>query len=124
MIGSIFITLETVASPHIAFAALFLFIFAGFGSARFASAQAVMTEMSPSRRGTVMALSAAGQQFGIVLGSALGGLVLEIWGYRGLGPAATIIAILSAVIYWVFIDEKRMLRASEAQGRMETSAAG
>lgn len=124
MIGSIFITLETVASPHLAFAGLFLFIFAGFGSARFASAQAVMTEMSPSRRGTVMALSAAGQQFGIVAGSALGGLVLEFWGYRGLGPVATVVAIVSAGIYWIFIDEKRMLRAREGHGRMETSAAG
>ena len=121
LIGSIFIALETVAAPHLAFAAFFLFIFAAFGSARFASAQAVMTEMAPARRGTVMALGAAGQQFGIVLGSALGGLVLEIWGYTGLGPVAAAIAILSAVIYWIFIDEERMLRAS---ARIEPSAAG
>jgi predicted MFS family arabinose efflux permease len=113
--GAVFILLETVASPHIAFAAVFLFLFANFGAARFASAQAVMTEMAPQRRGTVMALAAAGQQLGIVAGSAVGGLVLGLGGYTALGPVAAAIAVASALIYMLFVDESRLQRVPEGR---------
>jgi predicted MFS family arabinose efflux permease len=103
---ALFITLETTASPHLIVAAAFLMLFAACGGARFASAQAAMTEMLPERRGTVMALVASGQQFGIVAGSAAGGLVLDIWGYTALGPAAAVVAIISLILYWAFVPEE------------------
>lgn len=103
---ALFITLETTAAPHLVFAAAFLLAFAASGGARFASAQAAMTEMLPARRGTVMALVASGQQFGIVAGSAVGGLVLDAWGYIALGPAAAVVAIISLVLYWAFVPEE------------------
>jgi predicted MFS family arabinose efflux permease len=103
---ALFITLETTAAPHLVVAAGFLLAFAAAGGARFASAQAAMTEMLPARRGTVMALVASGQQFGIVAGSAVGGLVLDAWGYTALGPAAAIVAIVSLLLYWAFVPEE------------------
>lgn len=105
---ALFIFLATTASPHIAFGFGFLLMFGIFGGARFASAQAIMTEMTPKHRGTVMALNASGQQFGIVAGSALGGLALELWGYTGLGPMAAGLAIISILTYALFVDEQNM----------------
>jgi multidrug resistance protein len=102
-----FIFLVTTASPWLVAAAVFLFLFSTAGGARFASAQAVVSELAPSRRGTVMALNASGQQFGIVTGSALGGLVLTRFGYTGLGPTAAVLALLSLVSYARFVDERR-----------------
>lgn len=104
-ICALFITLVTVASPWIAAAFAFLFVFSSFSGARFASAQAVTTEMKSEFRGTVMALNASGQQFGIVTGSLIGAGVLELWGYAGLGPAAGVVALLSMVTYAWFVDE-------------------
>jgi len=106
---AIFIFLITTASPWLVAAAVFLFLFSTAGGARFASAQAVVSEMAPRRRGTVMALNAAGQQFGIVTGSALGGLVLTQFGYTGLGPAAALLALLSLVSYARFVNERRFV---------------
>ncbi len=103
----VFILLVTTVALNIWLAFLFLLLFATAGGARFASAQAVMTEMSPEYRGTVMALNASGQQFGIVMGSALGGLVIDQWGYTGIGPAAALLALASLVSYVLFADEAR-----------------
>ena len=109
---AVFIALVTTASVVMAVGFTFLFLFAVFGGARFASAQAVMTEMSPENRGTVMALNASGQQFGIVTGSAVGGLVLELWGYTALGPASAVLALASLVTYAMFVDERRFAAAA------------
>lgn len=106
-ICALFISLVTIASPFIAIAFAFLFVFSTFSGARFASAQAVTTEMRPEMRGTVMALNASGQQWGIVTGSLIGGFVVDTWGYTGLGPASGVVALLSMVTYAMFVDERR-----------------
>lgn len=103
------ILLETTVAPNLATAGGLLFLFAAFGGARFACAQAVMTQMAPHRRGTVMALSASGQQFGIVTGSALGALTLAISDYIALGPVSAVLAIASLVTYALFIDERSLI---------------
>ncbi len=107
---AVFIFLVTTAAMNIVVGFTFLLIFATAGGARFASSQAIMTEMSPAYRGTVMALNASGQQFGIVTGSALGGLVLDRFGYVALGPTAALLAIASFVTYWIFVDERKLDR--------------
>ncbi len=106
-ICGVFISLVTTASPVIMMAFGFLFMFSLFSGARFASAQAVTTELVPEHRGTVMALNASGQQFGIVTGSLIGAGILELFGYRGLGPAAGAVALLSLFTYALFVDERR-----------------
>lgn len=109
-ICAIFISLVTVASPVMTVAFAFLFLFSLFSGARFASAQAVTTEMKPEMRGTVMALNASGQQWGIVTGSLIGGFVVDSWGYTGLGPASGVVALVSLVTYALFVDERRFER--------------
>jgi predicted MFS family arabinose efflux permease len=108
----------TTLAPWLPVAGAYLLLFAAAGGARFASAQAVMTEMAPERRGTVMALNAGGQQFGIVTGSAIGGLILGWTDYTGLGPAAAVVALVSLVTYAFFVDERRFEsgRSSAAEG--------
>ena len=121
------IFLETTVAPNLGTAAGLLFLFAAFGGARFACAQAVMTQMAPNRRGTVMALSASGQQFGIVTGSALGSATLAISDYVALGPVAATLAIASLVTYAVFVDERSLIAdqladATAAREPQEVSA--
>jgi multidrug resistance protein len=103
---AIFIALTTTAAAVMAVGLAFLFLFAVSGGARFASAQAIMTEMSPGDRGTVMALNASGQQFGIVTGSVVGGLALEVGGYTALGPTAAVLALVSMAMYGLFVQER------------------
>ena len=119
---ALFIAMVTTVSPHPVVGVLLIFLFASAGGARFASAQTIMTEMSPTRRGTVMALNASGQQFGIVAGSALGGLTLELWGYTGIGPAAAVLAAMSVVTYALCVDERRF--ASESAAELSPAAEG
>jgi predicted MFS family arabinose efflux permease len=118
---ALFIAMVTTLSVVMALGFTFLFLFAVFGGARFASAQAIMTEMAPENRGTVMALNASGQQFGIVTGSAVGGLVLETWGYTGLGPASAGLALAALVTYALFVDERRFARPA---GELALSSRG
>ncbi|MFN0095950.1 MAG: MFS transporter, partial [Dehalococcoidia bacterium] len=106
LISGAFLAVETVAAPHWAIGGLFILLFAIFGGARFASSQAVLTELMPGRRGTVMSLGATGQQLGIVIGSFLGGRALDTWGYTALGPTAFAVAALSTLIFWANVHER------------------
>lgn len=115
---AVFIALTTTAAVAMAVGLGFLFLFAVSGGARFASSQAIMTEMSPDDRGTVMALNAAGQQFGIVTGSVVGGLALEAGGYAALGPTAAVLALVSMAMYGLFVEE----RGPAGAGRGELAA--
>ncbi|WP_322797464.1 MFS transporter [Tepidiforma sp.] len=106
LLCAVFIGLTTTAAVAMAASLGFLFLFAVAGGARFASSQAIMTEMSPGDRGTVMALNAAGQQFGIVTGSLVGGMALEAGGYGALGPTAAALALVSMAMYGRFVSER------------------
>lgn len=117
---AVFIAAVTTISPHEAVGVGLIFLFATAGGARFASAQAITSELLPERRGTVMALNAAGQQFGIVTGSALGALTLSLTGYAGLGPAAAALALLSVGTYALCVDERRFEQAPA--GDLEAAA--
>ncbi len=107
LLCAVFIAMTTTVADAMAAGFAFLFLFALAGGARFASSQAIMTEMSPGDRGTVMALNAAGQQFGIVTGSVVGGLALEAGGYGALGPTAAVLAVVSMALYGLFVQERR-----------------
>lgn len=121
-ICAVFISLVTTLSPHMLVVVALLLVFSTFSGARFASAQAVLSEMTPERRGTVMALNASGQQFGIVTGSAVGGVVLSIFGYAGLGPTSGILALLSLITYALFVDESRFAPVPvEAEAELSVS---
>ena len=113
--GGAIMALETTVIDILPLAAALLFLYAVGGGARFACHQTLMTEMLPRFRGTVMALNASGQQFGIVAGSALGAFVLAQWGYTGLGPATGAIAVLAVLNYALFVDESSARSAGDAR---------
>jgi multidrug resistance protein len=117
---AVFIAAVTTVSPHEIVGVAFIFLFATAGGARFASAQAITSELSSVRRGTVMALNASGQQFGIVFGSTAGALTLSVFGYAGLGPAAAVLALLSVATYARCVDERRF--EPEAQPELQLAA--
>ena len=57
-----------------------------------------------------MAINAAGGQLGIMLGSALGGIVIAVAGYSVLGVAASAFVLLSAMMM-LRVDERAAIVA-------------
>lgn len=96
---------STTVAPNGAAALASLFVFTSLGGARFSSAQAMLTELSPASRGTVMALNASLQQLGIVLGSLDGALALQLWGYTAIGVTASAIMAAALAIYILLVVE-------------------
>lgn len=122
MVFALFMTLETTVAQSLWLAAVLFFVFSIAGGARFAAQQALLSEMAPAMRGTVMALNAACQQFGIVTGSLTGGLVLTAWDYTGIGPAAATLAVCSLLAYVLFVDERKVLGSAEGTTVRASSA--
>jgi predicted MFS family arabinose efflux permease len=53
-----------------------------------------------------MALFTSSLQFGFVTGALLGGQIVDDWGgYTYLGPVAGIIALVSVVVFWLYVKE-------------------
>lgn len=98
-------------APHVLVSLAFVLVFTTAWGGRFTSMQALVSEMAPERRGTVMALFSSWQQFGIVAGSALGAYVLRAGGYQALGPTSAALVLVSNLLVWRFADEARLDRA-------------
>lgn len=113
----VFTFLATTAATNAWLALICLLLFSTAAGARFASAQAVMTEMLPEYRGTVMALNASAQQLSIVTGSSLGGVAISAWGYIALGPLAAGFAAAAFVCYYLFTREVQPATAPATQQR-------
>ena len=66
-------------------------------------------EQVPEHRSSMMSLSVASRLIGGTLGAGLGGLVLLLFGYGGLGMALGLLGFLSAIVYYMFaIDPTRV----------------
>ncbi|MBI2166539.1 MAG: MFS transporter [Chloroflexi bacterium] len=59
----------------------------------------VLTELSSESRGTMTGLIALSNQSGVMLGAALGGLILGLGGYLGLGYLCLSASVLSGVFF-------------------------
>jgi len=82
-----------------------LLLFAIPNGARNTSGQALLTEMLPGVRGTLLSLAAAGGQLGVVLGSVLGGWVIESLGYGWLGPVSAAVCLAATALFWAGVPE-------------------
>lgn len=91
------------------FAALMNFVYAVPGGIRFTGSNTLATEVSPERRGTFMAINASVQQFGIVIGSALGGLAVTVGGYAALGAFVGVTALMSGLVTIRYVDERAIV---------------
>jgi predicted MFS family arabinose efflux permease len=75
--------------------------------ARGPAANALLTEVLPERRGTVISLNSAASSLGVFLGASLGGLVVGTGGgFAGLGILCSVLAIGCACVIWSFIRER------------------
>jgi predicted MFS family arabinose efflux permease len=102
LLAPIFLVIEAVVLVSFWFNAFMHFPYAILLGARTSPSMALMTAIIPEKRGAVMAINSAGSQFGVMAGSALGGLVVATGGYSALGIAASAVLVLSAVIlYWI-----------------------
>ena len=109
--GSVFISgvlllLQTnLALPLPATAVLNLLLSAVIG-ARFASNTTLLTEQVPEARGTLLALSASVTSASIVVGAAIGGLLIDGAGFWALGAFCFVAAALAALVVWTFVREE------------------
>ena len=82
------------------------FVIAAFSGARFAGNMTLISELAPSARGTVLSVNSAIVSIGIVVGTSVGGILVDTYGYEGLGIMTTIAAFASAVIVWRYVTER------------------
>jgi predicted MFS family arabinose efflux permease len=71
------------------------------------AANALLTEVLPERRGTVISLNSAASSLGVFLGASFGGLIVESpAGFGGLGIFCSVLAAACAYVIWRFIREE------------------
>jgi MFS family permease len=90
--------------PLAAAAALNLLLSAVIG-ARFATNGALITEQVPEARGTMAAISSSLVSLGMVIGPAVGGILIDAFGFWAIGVFCAVIAVISAVIVYAFVTE-------------------
>jgi predicted MFS family arabinose efflux permease len=106
VLSGVLLLLQTnVTLPLAATAVLNLFLSAVIG-ARFASNTTLLTEQVPEARGTLLAVSASVTSASIVVGAAIGGLLIDGPGFWALGVFCFVAAVLAATVVWKFVREE------------------
>lgn len=73
---------------------------------RFTAGNALLTELVPLSRATMMSMNSAALQMGAMLGSAVGGFLIDATGkYTALGSAYGAMALLAAIIFQLYVSE-------------------
>jgi predicted MFS family arabinose efflux permease len=106
LVSGVLLLLQTnVALPLLVTSALNLVLSAVIG-ARFATNSTLLTEQVPEARGTLLALSGATGSLSIVGGAAIGGLLIDLYGFWALGVFCMGAALLSSLIVLRFVREE------------------
>jgi predicted MFS family arabinose efflux permease len=106
LISGVLLLLQTnLPLPLPATAVLNLVLSAVIG-ARFASNTTLLTEQVPEARGTLLAVSASVTSGSIVVGAAIGGLLIDGPGFWALGAFCFVAAVLAALVVWIFVREE------------------
>jgi predicted MFS family arabinose efflux permease len=106
LVDALFKALLTAAAKTPAMAFLFLVCASIANGNHYTNAQAMLSEMAPRARGTIMALTNATMNFGVVTGSLIGSLIINVTdSYTLLGPAAAVASVTSAAVFWAFVQE-------------------
>jgi len=103
--GSLLLLQTNLGLPLPATAVLNLLLSAVIG-ARFASNTTLLTEQVPEARGTLLAVSASVTSASIVVGAAVGGLLIDGSGFWALGAFCFVSALLAALVVWIFVREE------------------
>jgi predicted MFS family arabinose efflux permease len=105
MSGVLLLLQTNLPLPLPATAVLNLLLSAVIG-ARFASNTTLLTEQVPEARGTLLALSASVTSASIVVGAAIGGLLIDGPGFWALGAFCFVAAVFAALVVWIFVREE------------------
>ena len=103
--GTLLLLLTNLGLSLPAAALLNLLVSAVIG-ARFASNTTLLTEQVPEARGTLLALSASVTSGSLVVGAAVGGLLIDGFGFWALGVFCFTAAILAALVVTIFVREE------------------
>jgi multidrug resistance protein len=98
--------LEANLSLGLAAAAALNFLVSAASGARFATNTALLSELAPGARGTMMAVNSSIVSVGIVAGTTAGGAIVDAAGFGALGTMSFLAAIGSAVVVWRFVTER------------------
>ena len=105
-IAGVLLFAETNLLVGLVFAALLNFLVASASGARFATNTALLSELAPNARGTMMAVNSSIVSVGIVAGTTFGGILVDGLGYGALGLLSLAAALGSAVVVWRFVTER------------------
>lgn len=105
-IAGVLLFVETNVPLGLAGAALLNFLVSCAAGARFATNTVLLSELAPNARGTLMAVNSSIVSLGIVLGTALGGVLVDGAGFGALGTLSLVAALGSAIVVWLFITER------------------
>jgi len=112
VISGALLFLETnLHMPLVAAAALNLLVSAVIG-ARFATNNALISEQVPEARGTMFAISASLVSLGMVVGPAVGGLLIDAFGFFAIGIFCGGVAVIAALVMLGFVNEDPALRST------------
>ena len=103
--GTLLLLQTNLGLPLPATAVLNVLLSAVIG-ARFASNTTLLTEQVPEARGTLLAVSASVTSASIVVGAAVGGLLIDGPGFWALGAFCFVSALLAALVVWIFVREE------------------
>jgi predicted MFS family arabinose efflux permease len=98
--------LQTHLIDWLALGALINFVFGFPMGARFTSMLTMLSEQIPEARGRLLAMNTNGFQFGVVVGAALGGVIVEGSGYGMLGIVAAALIAGSGLVAWIGAQER------------------
>ncbi|HYY53899.1 MAG TPA: MFS transporter [Candidatus Dormibacteraeota bacterium] len=98
--------LETNLMAGLVVAALLNLLVAGASGARFATNTAMLSELAPNARGTMMAVNSSIVSVGIVLGTTAGGIIVDAAGFGALGAMSFAAGTASAFVVWRFVTER------------------
>ncbi|HEX6229544.1 MAG TPA: MFS transporter [Solirubrobacterales bacterium] len=111
-IAAVLVALFGVYRPAVGFSAATLAVLATFSAARTIAGSAYGLQVCAQRRVFAMRIRTAANQFGYLLGSALGGLALAVGGYAALGVTFGVLFALSALPYAVSLLVDRSTSAA------------
>ncbi len=104
--GGVLMLIETVLVHDLGLAVILGLAIALVSGARFATNTTLLSELAPSARGTLLAMNSAIVSVGIVAGTALGGILVDAFGYEALGLMSAAAGLTSAVVVWRFVTER------------------
>lgn len=113
LISAALLVVETNARLALLAAAALNLLLSGVIGARFATNNVLISEQVPAARGTMFSVSASVVSAGMVIGPAIGGLLVDRYGFGAIGVfCASVAAVAAAVMLGLVTEEPLDLEAA------------